>query len=342
MVIGLLTGGSDCQGLNAAIRSVIRSALQSNCKVTGFHQGWKGLLEDKPMPLDLSNVSGILPTGGTILGTSRLNPRKIKEELPTIEANLKKHGIDALIGLGGVDTQSVLFELHKTGFPVIGIPATLDNDLGCTEYCIGFMSSVDVVADALDKLHTTASSHHRVIILEVMGRRSGWIALYGGLAGGADWIIIPEVQTYFSDLSEHLKKRREMGKYFSIIVVAESAKMPEIPMPDLKDKDDTGQLRLDRRNIGMRIGEHVEKTTGFETRVTVLGHLQRGGSPVAFDRILATRYGSYAVEMAVKKQFGKMAAFRGGNIESVDLAKVVQESPRPVPIQLYNTARMFY
>ncbi|MCE1248296.1 MAG: 6-phosphofructokinase [Firmicutes bacterium] len=342
MVIGLLTGGSDCQGLNAAIRSIIRSAIQSDIKVVGFNQGWKGLLENHPIPLGLENVSGILPTGGSILGTSRINPKKIKEGIPTIEENLRKQGIDVLVGLGGVEAQSVLLELHKKGFPVIGVPATLDNDIGCTEYCIGFMSSVDVVADALDKLHTTASSHHRVIILEVMGRRSGWIALYGGLAGGADWIIIPEVQTYFSDLADHLKKRREMGKYFSIIVVAESAKMPEIPMPDLKDKDDTGQLRLDRRNIGMRIGEHVEKTTGFETRVTVLGHLQRGGSPVAFDRILATRFGSHAVEMAVKKQFGKMAAFRGNNIESVDLAKVVQESPRPVPIQLYNTARMFY
>ncbi len=343
MKLGILTGGSDCQGLNAAIRSVVRSTLvEKDAEIVGFLQGWKGLVENLFIPLTMKDVSGILPIGGTILGTSRANPRKLQDGFSRIEANLKQNNVDALIVLGGYDTQGVALELHKRGFPVVGIPATMDNDVGCTDYSIGFFSAVNVVADAVDKLHSTASSHHRVMILEVMGRYSGWVALYGGIAGGADWIVIPEVQTNLSDIINHLKNRRKLGKYFSIIVVAEGATMHEIPVADVTEKDEFGHIRLDRRSVGAKVGAQVEKMTGFETRVTVLGHLQRGGSPAMFDRVLAARLGYKAVEMVANREFGKMATFAGNRVESESILRVVKESPKNVSIDLYDIARIFY
>lgn len=343
MKLGLLTGGGDCQGLNAAIRSIVRTAfLEYKFETAGFLQGWKGIIEDNCKPLSLEDVSGILPVGGTILGTSRVNPRKRVNGIQVIVDNLSKNGVGCLLVIGDNDCQSIALDITKAGFPVIGIPATMDNNIGCTNYCIGFSSAVDIVAEALDKLHTTASSHHRVMILEVMGRTTGWVALYGGLAGGADWIIIPEVQVYFRDIIQHIKNRRKNGKYFSIIVVAEGATLPEVPMPNVTEKDDFGHIRLDKRNIGMVIGENIEKATGFETRVTILGHLQRGGSPSAFDRILATRMGNYAVELAKKRKFGRMITFKCNKIDSVELDKAAKESPHGVSLELYNTAMLFY
>lgn len=343
MKLGILTGGSDCQGLNAAIRSVVRSTLvEKNTEVIGFLQGWKGLVENLFIPLTIKDVSGILPVGGTILGTSHANPRRLEDGFSRIEANLKQDNVDALIVIGGYDTLGIALDLHRRGFPVVGIPATMDNNVGCTDYSIGFYSAVNIVADAVDKLHTTASSQHRVMILEVMGRYSGWVALYGGIAGGADWIIIPEVQTNFRDIINHLKNRRKLGKYFSIIVVAEGATMHEIPVADVTGKDKFGHIRLDRRNIGARIGAQVEEMTGFETRVTVLGHLQRGGSPAMFDRILASRLGYKAVEMVANKEFGKIATFTGNHVESANLLRVVKGSPKNVSIDLYDIARVFY
>jgi len=343
MKLGILTGGSDCQGLNSAIRAVVRSALaRKDVEIIGFLQGWKGLVENLFIPLSMKDVSGILPLGGTILGTSRTNPRRLEDGFQKIEANLKQNEIDTLIVLGGYDTQGVALELHRRSFPIVGIPATMDNDVGCTDYSIGFLSAVNVVADAVDRLHTTASSHHRVMILEVMGRYSGWVALYGGIAGGADWIIIPEVQTYLKDIISHLKNRRKLGKYFSIIVVAEGSTMHEIPVADVTEKDEFGHIRLDRRNIGARIGSQIEEKTGFETRVTVLGHLQRGGSPAMFDRILAARLGYKAVDMVAKREFGKMATFTRNRVESENLLRVVKESPKNVSIDLYDIARIFY
>lgn len=343
MILGLLTGGGDCPGLNAAIRAVVRSAIvEKEYRVMGFLQGWKGLMDNLNRPLDIKDVSGILPMGGTILGASRTNPRRYEKGFERIEDTLKKNNIDALAVIGDYDCQSVALELSRRGFPVVGVPATMDNNIGHTDNSIGFNSSVAVVTDALDKLHTTASAHHRVMILQVMGRYSGWVALFGGLAGGADWIIIPEVQSHFRDIIEHLKTRWKIGKYFSIIVVAEGAKLPEIPMADIKEKDEFGNIRLDRRNIGMAIGEHIEKMTGFETRVTVLGHLQRGGSPAALDRILATRLGKHAVDMISSRKFGQMAIYCSNKLDSVHLEKVVNVSPRGVSIKLYNTAQVFY
>lgn len=343
MRIGILTGGADCQGMNAAIRAVVRAAgFRYHWEVTGFTRGWSGLIEDQPVELDQAKVSGILHRGGTILGTSRPNPNRIEGKLRNIFGKLKTSLIDALVVIGDRDTLRIALMLKDAGIPVIGIPATVDNDLGCTDYSIGFFTAVNVVSDAVDKLHTTASSHHRVMIVEVMGRDSGWVALFGGLAGGADWIMIPEVQPHFEDVIGHLKARTKLGKEFSIIVLAEGASLPEVPVASVACVDDSGKVRLDSRSLGVAIAEKIEESTGFEARVTVLGHLQRGGSPVVSDRIIATGMGVEAVELIRKKKFGRMVTFINNGYGSVDLSQVVKESPRMVPIELYNLAGIFY
>lgn len=343
MNLGILSGGGDCQGINAAIRAVVKTSRgQYNWEVTGFLSGWKGVLENQWIPLDSTDVSGILPSGGTILGTSRVNPARHPNGIALISEILKTDEIDALIVLGGRDTLGVALQVSRAGFPIVGIPTTVDNDVARTDFSIGFQSAVSVVTDAIDKLRTTASAHHRVVIVEVMGRNSGWVALYGGLSGGADWIIIPEIQPHFGELMEHLKNRRKRGKNFSIIVVAEGATLPEVPVADVREADEYGQIRMDKRNVGSLIGREIEKITGFETRVTVLGHLQRGGPPAAADRILATQMGVEAVELVRSKKYGRVVTFRNNQIGSEDLARVIKESPRMVPINLYNMARTFY
>jgi phosphofructokinase-like protein len=343
MKIGVLTGGGDCPGLNPAIRAVVRRADQHGHSVVGIHNGWAGLLgEGSVAPLTLRDVSGILIQGGTILGTSRTNPFRTPEHAQQVIDNLRRYELDALVAIGGDDTLSVAAKLADMGEKVVGIPKTMDNDVNGTDFTIGFNSAVTIVCDALDKLHTTASSHHRVLVVEVMGREAGWVAVVGGLAGGADFILIPEQPATIESVCRHLERRREMGKDFSIIVVAEGAQIPDIGPAEADGATDAfGHVRLDRRNIGELVGREIERRTGFETRVTVLGHLQRGGSPSVFDRVLATRYGVAAVDYILEHRFGYMPALRGTEIVPCKLSDAVSKS-RTVDLSLFNLAQIFY
>jgi 6-phosphofructokinase 1 len=341
--IGVLTGGGDAPGLNAAIRAVARRAFQLGHQVSGVQNGWAGCLDEGLIDdLTPASVRGILPMGGTILGTSRTNPLKEKDGVARVVQALRHKGIDALIPIGGDDTLSVGVALHKAGFPTVGVPKTIDNDLSVTEFCIGFDTAVGVVTEALDRLHTTASAHHRVMVVEVMGRDAGWVALMGGLAGGADLILIPEFEVGLDEVVAHLHRRRGEGKLFSIIVVAEGAKIPELEVEDTGqgEKDAFGHIRLSKRGIGDLLSGNVERETGFETRVTVLGHLQRGGSPSPIDRIWATRLGVEAVELVVAGKSGVIPIRRNGEVDVVPLADVVKETRR-VPRELYDLSRVF-
>jgi len=343
MKIGVLTGGGDCPGLNAAIRAVVRSAESGGWSVTGFLNGWAGLLgEGIARPLTSGDVSGILPLGGTILGTSRTNPLRQQAHVDQVITNFERHGIDALVAIGGDDTLSVASRLHDLGLKTVGVPKTMDNDLAETDACIGFNSAVTIVVDALDKLHTTASSHHRVMVVEVMGRDAGWVATIGGLAGGADYILIPEVDVPVETVCDSLRRRRQRGKDFSVVVVSEGAKFPDVPVePSDSTTDAFGHVRLDRRNVGEVLAREVEKRTGFETRTTVLGHLQRGGSPTVFDRVLATRTGVASVGYIAEGRFGHLGALRGNDIVPVPLKAVVARN-RTVDLDLWRLASTFY
>jgi ATP-dependent phosphofructokinase / diphosphate-dependent phosphofructokinase len=341
--IGVLTGGGDAPGLNAAIRAVARRAFQLGHQVSGVQNGWAGCLEEGLIDeLTPASVRGILPMGGTILGTSRTNPLKEKDGIARVIRALRHNGVDALVPIGGDDTLSVADALHEAGFRTVGVPKTIDNDLSVTEFCIGFDTAVGVVTEALDRLHTTASAHHRVMVVEVMGRDAGWVALMGGIAGGADMILIPEFQESLGDVVAHLYRRRGDGKLFSIIVVAEGAKIPELEKDAAgqAEKDAFGHIRLSKRGIGDLLAANVERETGFETRVTVLGHLQRGGSPSPLDRIWATRLGVEAVELVVAGKSGVIPIRRNGDVEVVPLADVVKEMRR-VPKELYDLSRVF-
>ena len=343
MRIGVLTGGGDAPGLNAAIRAVARRAFQLGHQVSGVKNGWAGCLEEGLIDtLTPADVRGILPMGGTILGTSRTNPAKEKDGIARVVNTLRHHAVDALVPIGGDDTLSVAAKLHEAGFPTVGVPKTIDNDLSVTEFCIGFDTAVGVVTEALDRLHTTASAHHRVMVVEVMGRDTGWVALMGGVAGGADLIIIPEFETPLSDVVTHLYRRRGEGKLFSIIVIAEGAHIPELEREQggEAEKDAFGHTRLAKRGIGDLLASSVERQTGFETRVTVLGHLQRGGSPSPVDRIWATRLGVAAVELIVEGKSGVIPIRRNGEVEVVPLAEVVKEQ-RKVPRELYELGQVF-
>jgi 6-phosphofructokinase 1 len=341
--IGILTGGGDAPGLNAAIRAVARRAFQLGHQVSGVQNGWAGCLEEGLIDeLTPASVRGILPMGGTILGTSRTNPLKEKDGVARVIQALRHKGIDALVPIGGDDTLSVAAALHEAGFPTVGVPKTIDNDLSVTEFCIGFDTAVGVVTEALDRLHTTASAHHRVMVVEVMGRDAGWVALMGGIAGGADLILIPEFEVGLDEVVEHLHRRRREGKLFSIIVVAEGAKIPELEKEagGEGEKDAFGHLRLSKRGIGDLLSGNIERETGFETRVTVLGHLQRGGSPSPTDRIWATRLGVEAAELVVAGKSGVIPIRRNGGVDVVPLADVVKETHR-VPRELYDLSRVF-
>ena len=329
MKIGVLTGGGDCPGLNAVIRAVVRKGVfHYNDEFVGFAEGWRGLLEDKTLTLDLSAVGGILPRGGTILRTSRTNPAKHSDGLQRCADNLKKYGCDALIAIGGDDTLSVAQKLFANGIKVVGVPKTIDNDLAGTDFTFGFDTAVNVATGAIDRVHTTAEAHNRVIVVEVMGRDSGWIAAYSGIAGGADVILIPEVPFDIEEVAELIKQRHARGRYFSIVVAAEGAKFAggaemHEGAPVLQDvgRDEFGHLRLG--GVGSVLAREIEKRTGFETRSVVLGHIQRGGSPSAFDRVLATRYGLGAIDMVHRGEFGHMAALRGNKIVSVPLSEAI-------------------
>lgn len=340
MKVGILTGGGDCPGLNAVIRAVVRKgSYQYHDEFVGFLEGWRGLVEDKTMPLDLSAVAGILPRGGTILRTSRTNPAKKEKGLEICIATLKRHGIDALVAIGGDDTLSVAKKLFEKGVKVVGVPKTIDNDLAGTDYTFGFDTAVNVATEAIDRVHTTAEAHNRVMVVEVMGRDAGWIAIHSGVAGGADVILIPEEPFDIERVSETIRQRHATGRYFSIVVVAEGAKFASgnSQAPVLQDlgKDEFGHARLG--GIGNTLAHEIESRTGFEARTVVLGHIQRGGSPSAFDRMLATRYGLAAIDMVHEGKFGFMAALRGNKLISIPLAEALAKN-RTVDQEMINVA----
>ncbi len=344
MRVGILTGGGDAAGLNAAIRAVARKAFAVGGEVVGVRNGWAGLVGTADLrPIIPRDVSGILAQGGTILGSSRVNPLADPAALERVRANLAEGGLDALVAIGGDDTLKVANALAAAGAPVVGVPKTMDNDLQVTEYCIGFDSAVAVVTEAVDRLHTTAASHHRVMVVEVMGRDTGWVALMGGLAGGADMIVIPEFPVELAAIAGHLEERRAQGKDFSILVIAEGAEVGGLAAFDLSGapRDAFGHVQLSRRGIGERVAQEIEAQTGFETRTTVLGHTQRGGSPTPYDRIWATRVGAVAYDLVVQGRFGEIPVKRGDDVVPAAIADVVA-GPRRVPAALYELARIFY
>ncbi|HEV2360572.1 MAG TPA: ATP-dependent 6-phosphofructokinase, partial [Acidimicrobiales bacterium] len=319
MRVGVLTGGGDCPGLNAAIRAVVRRAeVTYGDTVVGFQDGWRGVVERDVVPLDVERCRRILPRGGTILGTSRTNPYKVSGGEEACLETLRAEGVDALVAIGGEDTLGVANKLGAAGVPVVGIPKTIDNDLNATDYTIGFDTAVQIATDAIDRLHTTAESHDRVIVCEVMGRHVGWIAVSAGIAAGAAVILVPEEPFDITAVCEHLKRRHAKGRLASIVVAAEGAKPKEGTLSLVsRDVDQFGHERLG--GIGTVVAEEIERLTGFESRVTILGHIQRGGTPTAFDRLLATRYGTAAVDAAHEGDYRKMVALRGTAIVRVPL-----------------------
>ncbi|MDZ7362464.1 MAG: ATP-dependent 6-phosphofructokinase [candidate division KSB1 bacterium] len=342
MRIGVLTGGGDCPGLNAAIRAVVRRAItEYDDHVLGIKNGWEGLVESDVEPLSLYSISGILPKGGTILGTSRRNPLRLKDGIEKILNNVAKYEFDALVIIGGDDTLGVANKLGERGMKFVGIPKTLDNDLQGTDQAFGFDTAVSIATDAIDRLHTTAESHHRVIVVEVMGRYNGAIATAAGLAGGADFILIPEVAFSFDEMARQLALRHRHGKNFSIVVVAAGAKPQGVDQPVSKTGkvDEFGHPILG--GIGEVVAREIEKRTDMETRVVVLGSIQRGGTPTALDRLLATRFGIHAVDMVHGGKFGYMAALRGTEIVEVPVTEAIRGT-RPVDPKLYETAKVFF
>lgn len=339
--IGVLTGGGDCPGLNAVIRAVVRTALKDGTSVMGIRNGWKGFIDGEYSPLDLQAVTGILPRGGTILGTSRTNPFKKKEDLEKLKKSFRELELQALIVIGGEDTLGVACKLYKEEkLPVVGVPKTIDNDLSATDVTFGFDTAVNVATECIDRLHTTAESHHRIMVVEVMGRHAGWIALHSGIAGGADVILIPEIPIDLNEVCSYLRKRYERGKGFSIVVVAEGAKFKEGQEVVMEEKLDAfGHVRLG--GIGEVLARKIEEKTKLETRVTVLGHIQRGGTPTAFDRVLGTRFGVKAVELAQKQAFGQMVSLKGTEIVAVSLERAVG-SLKLVDKDLYEVAKVFF
>jgi len=341
MKVGILSGGGDAPGINAVIRAVVRKGIQNyGYEITGIKDGWAGLLEAKYLPLDLKAASGILPRGGSILGTSRTNPFKSEKGPEKIMKNARKAAIEAVIAIGGDDTLGVADKMGKYGLKCVGVPKTIDNDLAGTDYTFGFNTAVSIATEALDRLHTTAETHHRVIILEVMGRYTGWIALEAGIAGGADIILIPEKPFDIDDICALIKRRQERGRNFSIVVVAEGAKPKGgVEIVYSESLDEFGHIRLG--GIGYYLGKGIEKCLNIETRVVVLGHLQRGGSPTAFDRVLATRFGIAAIDMVHEGKFGHMTAIEGNRIVSVPLKEVVGKR-KTVDLELYDIASVFF
>jgi len=341
MKVGILSGGGDAPGTNAVIRAVVRKGIQNyGYEIVGIRDGWRGLLEGNFSPLDMTSASGILPRGGSILGTSRTNPFKHEKGPERMLENAKKAGIKAVVVIGGDDTVNIAHKMGELGLKCVVVPKTIDNDLAGTDYTFGFNTAVSIATEALDRLHTTAEAHHRVMILEVMGRYTGWIALEAGLAGGADMILIPEKPFDIDEVCGYIKRRHERGRNFSIIVVAEGAKPKggaEIVYSE--SVDEFGHIRLG--GVGYYLGKEIEKCIGIETRVVVLGHLQRGGSPTAFDRILATRFGVAAIDLIHEGKFGYMVALHGNRIVSVLLKQVIGKR-KTVDLELYDIASVFF
>jgi ATP-dependent phosphofructokinase / diphosphate-dependent phosphofructokinase len=335
MRIGLLTGGGDCPGLNAVIRAVVRKGIDSyDAELFGFRDGWRGPIEDIGEPLTIESTRGILPRGGTILGSSRTNVYKRENGPEIVKQTLARRGLDGLIAIGGEDTLGAANRLHADGVNVIGVPKTIDNDLGATDQTFGFDTALQVATEAIDRLHTTAESHDRILVVEVMGRSAGWIALHSGIAGGADVILIPEIPFDIEEVCRLVTRRHQRGRYFSIVVVAEGALPKEGTLTVAAgEMDEFGHPRLG--GIGQVLEREIEARTGYETRATVLGHIQRGGTPTAFDRVLATRLGLAAIDAAHEGRWGMMTALHATEIELVPLAEAVAEVRR-VPIEEYE------
>ncbi|TDD61328.1 6-phosphofructokinase [Actinomadura rubrisoli] len=340
MRVGVLTGGGDCPGLNAAIRAVVRKGVQVfGYEFVGFRAGWRGPLEGDTVALDVQAVRGILPRGGTILGSSRTNPIKVEGGVERIKDNLAGLGVDALIAIGGEDTLGVARELHGSGVNVVGVPKTIDNDLNATDYTFGFDTAVNIGMEAVDRLHTTAESHHRALICEVMGRHVGWIALHVGMAAGANVILIPERPFDIDKVIEYVESRFKT-RYAPIIVVSEGAHPIDGQM-ELRtgERDAFGHVRLG--GIGQQLADEIEKRTGKEARAAVLGHIQRGGTPTAFDRVLATRFGLQAIDAVRDGDYGKMVALKGTDIIRVGLDEATKEL-KAVPLERYAESEVFF
>ena len=340
MKVGVLTGGGDCPGLNAVIRAVGRRAMVRGHEFVGVLEGWKGLVEGLFEPLGPREISGLLPRGGTIIGTTRTNPYKLDGGVDRVVSNFERAGFGALVAIGGEDTLGVAARLYaERQFPVVGVPKTIDNDLSATDYTFGFDTAVAIATEAIDRLHTTAESHNRVMVVEVMGRHTGWIAVMSGIAGGADVILIPEQPVTIEEACNDIRHRHERGKDFSIVVVSEGYEVEGVA--DEGDVDQFGHVRLSERGVGAALAREIERRTGFETRVTVLGHVQRGGTPTPRDRVLATRYGLKAADLVEEGKFGRMAALRGDAIVDVSLAEATAQL-KTVPADWYGVARAFF
>jgi phosphofructokinase-like protein len=340
--LGILTGGGDCPGLNAVIRAIVRKGIAVHGhELLGFRHGWAGVLADDAVELTRESTRGILHRGGTILGTSRTNPFKEEGGADRVRATLEARGVEALIPIGGEDTLGVAKRLNDEGIPVVGVPKTIDNDLDGTDFTFGFQTAVQIATDAIDRVHTTAESHNRVIVVEVMGRHAGWIACYAGMAGGADVILVPERPFDIEEVCDRIRRRHSAGPTFSIVVVSEGA----VPaggaqaMSLHQGTDAFGHARLG--GIAVQLEREIEERTGFETRMTILGHVQRGGTPVAYDRILGTRFGVEAVDAVTDGDYGKMVALRGTRIERVPLDDALRE-PKLLDTELFETAEVFF
>ena len=346
MRIGILTGGGDCPGLNAVIRAVARRSFDAGHEVIGVRDGWRGLVERLTEPLGAREISGLLPRGGTILGTTRTNPYKLDGGVDRVLATFAERDLDALVAVGGEDTLGVAARLYaEHEFPVVGVPKTIDNDLAATDYTFGFDTAVTIATEAIDRLHTTAESHNRVMVVEVMGRHTGWIAVMSGIAGGADVILIPEQPMTVEQACVEIERRHARGKDFSIVVVSEGYELTyssgesRLVAGEARATDQFGHVVLG--GVGDALAKEIESRTGFETRVTVLGHVQRGGTPTARDRVLATRYGLKAAELVHEGRFGRMAALQGDRIVDVSLADATAEL-KTVPPDWYEVARAFF
>ena len=339
--VGILTGGGDCPGLNAVIRGVVRRGLlEAGDSVVGFRYGWAGAMQGDAIELTLENTKGILPRGGTILGTSRTNPYKEEGGAAKVLEVLDAHGVDALIAVGGEDTLGVARRLAEDGANVVGVPKTIDNDLNGTDFTFGFHTAVQIATDAIDRLHTTAESHNRVMVVEVMGRHAGWIATYSGMAGGADAILVPERPFDLDEVCRRIQRRHDAGRTFSIIVVSEGAMPQGADGPRAEQEVDAfGHARLG--GIAVELERQIEERTGFESRMTILGHVQRGGTPTAYDRVLATRFGVAALDAVSDGAFGQMVALQAADIVRVPLDEALRE-PKLLDPALYETAEVFF
>jgi phosphofructokinase-like protein len=344
--VGILTGGGDCPGLNAVIRAVARRSLDRGYEVVGVREGWRGLVDGRFLPLGPRETSGLLPRGGTIIGTTRTNPYKVDGGVDRVLEHFQRERLDALVAIGGEDTLGVAARLYEErAFPVVGVPKTIDNDLAATDYTFGFDTAVSIATEAIDRLHTTAESHNRVMVVEVMGRHTGWIAVMSGIAGGADVILIPEQPITVEQACEEILRRHRRGKDFSIVVVSEGYELAyesgeqRLVAQEARASDQFGHVRLG--GVGDALGREIEDRTGFETRVTVLGHVQRGGSPTPRDRVLATRFGLKAADLVHERTFGRMAALQGDTIVDVSLAAATAEL-KTVPPEWYDVAKAFF